>query len=220
MLELTSLLLHQGKLCDYRHDPVCRAGATEWLETWCVWASVTWMAGGKGAGDALGSYRYPCDSQGLHAPCWMWAVWPASGYMENCNWFSFLEKTTTLKVMFKEPFPVLTIAQIRAFTESGHILNFPYALSRVSALLICPCHGNLKYREVMWHPKGLSFIARAVCYLSIFSVLILLLVCLWHPPHRSQRVPSADHRRAKTRLRAWEGYAPSCILKLDINYSS
>ena len=27
--------------------------------------------------------------------------------------------------MFKEPFPVLTVAQIRAFTESGHILNFP-----------------------------------------------------------------------------------------------
>ena len=104
--------------------------------------------------------------------------------------------------MFKEPFPVLTVAQIRAFTESGHILDFPYALSRVSALLICPCHGNLKYREVMWHPKGLSFVARAVCYLFIFSVLILLFVGLWHPPHRSQCVSSAAHRRAKTRLRA------------------
>ena len=48
-------------------------------------------------------------------------------------------------------------------------------------------------------------ISRAVCYLFIFSVLILLCVGRWHPPHRSvgsQCVPSADHRQAKTRLHA------------------
>ena len=105
-----------------------------------------------------GSYRYPCDSQGLRALCWMWAVWPASGYMENCKRFSFLERTTTLKRLCLKKllvkFPVLTIAPIRAFTERGPILDFPYALSRVSALLLCPRHGNLTYREVMWIPKA------------------------------------------------------------------
>ena len=53
-------------------------------------------------------------------------------------------------------------------------------LSFCSNNLPSPHHGNLKYREavVMWHPTGLSYIAKAVSSsFSLFSFTALLVSC-------------------------------------------
>lgn len=66
---------------------------------------------------------------------------------------------------------MLTIGQVRAFTERRLILDFPYALSIYRALILCPHRGNVQYREVTWHPEELSFIAKAVTSLLVCGIL-------------------------------------------------
>lgn len=56
-------------------------------------------------------------------------------------------------------------------TEKRLVLDFTYTSNRVTALILCLHHGNIKYREVMWHSKGLSFVAKTVTSLLVSGIL-------------------------------------------------